>query len=122
MTRKHHRRTRPVTPPTVTPAGRCGDGNYTHRAGVIDLPTIVTVLYVDLLGPAEWQAFGPGRMAAYITHVAADPRLRVPELVTLFTAARAHPDGCVDLVRMAAAEAFAPAVHMEAMADATVSR
>lgn len=122
MTRKHHRRTRPAAPSSRTRTGRPTATPDTHRSAVIDIPTIVTVLYVDLMGPAEWRAFGPGRLAAYITAVAADPRFRVPELVALVAAARLTNLGCIAAERMAAAEAFAPLVHMEAMANATVGR
>lgn len=56
---------------------------------VLDLPTVVTVLYLSPFTPTDFDRIGPARLAAFVTATVADPRCRVPELVALLTAVRA---------------------------------
>jgi hypothetical protein len=77
---------------------------------VLDLQTVITVLYVSPYTKADWHRFGPARLAQYVTALAADPEFRVPELVTLVATARELGPPFVHAGHLADAERHAPRV------------
>jgi hypothetical protein len=101
----------------VTRTARAHHGPTT-RPVVVDLPTVITVLYVGPFTPADWQRLGPAAVAAFVVRAAADPAARVPELTVLLAAARLHGLTGIAADHLAAAEKFAPAV----LAAATAGR
>ncbi len=82
----------------------------TSPAVVVDLPTVITVLYVGPFTPADWHRLGPAALATFVTRCAADPAARVPELTVLLAAAKLHGLTGVAAEHLAAAEKYAPAV------------
>lgn len=71
----------------------------------LDVDTVARVLYVSPFTPREWRRMGPAQVGRYAAGLAADPVLRVPELVALVSAAE-HL-GHVDSARLSAARRFA---------------
>jgi hypothetical protein len=76
---------------------------------VLDLETVVTVLYIGMFTPADWRRLGPAAMARLVANAAGDPRIRVTEVAELI--ARGRRVGLPRLLaeRLAAADEFAPA-------------
>jgi hypothetical protein len=92
---------------------RTANHGPTSPAVVLDLATVVTVLYVGPFTLADWHHLGPAALAGYVVQVAADPRTRIRELAALLAVAKRS--GLVGLndtasQHLAAAEKYAPTV------------
>jgi hypothetical protein len=89
---------------------------------VLDLETVVTVLYIGMFTPDDWRRLGPAAMADLVAHAAGDPRTRLKELSELVAIGRrvGFPRHLAE--RLAAADEYAPTVLAAAAAAAAAGR
>jgi hypothetical protein len=67
---------------------RTANHGPTTPAVALDLETVVTVLYIGMFTPADWQRLGTAAMAQLVTSAAGDPRTRIPEVSELLAIGR----------------------------------